>query len=93
MTAQLFLIIPAERAWIRAPYPNSPEHIAQLRQEIADIKEDEAERQSFICSLQQDSIEARLKRRRLQNELYQAEYEARAAAYRSTPLPQTPDKP
>lgn len=73
MTAQLFLIIPSERAWIRAPYPNTPAHVAELKRQIAAIREDEAQRIALIRDLQRESVEATRWKCKLQTELYRAE--------------------
>lgn len=71
--ADLFIIIPKERSWVRAMYHGSREHVNQLRQELTAATERDQQLQGMLGDIRKDAMQASLDRCRLQRELWSAE--------------------
>lgn len=75
--AQLFIIYPRERSWVRGAYRGSDEHISYLRQQVADSVEREQQLEGMKTDIHIDLMNAIRDRRKLQRDLWALEYEAR----------------
>lgn len=72
--AALFIIIPREHSWVRGCYAGSEEHLQSLRQQVNDAVEREYMLEGMKTDLHIDLQNAITERRRLQRELWAAEY-------------------
>lgn len=69
--ADIFIIIPHERAWVRGIRTGSAEHIQQLRQQMSDAVEREQSLQGMMTDIHIDLQNAIRDRRTAQRELWE----------------------
>lgn len=71
--AELYVVYPATREWVRGCYAGSEEHLQGLRQQVEDAVTRENNLHAMQIDIRRDCMDAVLERRRLQRELWSME--------------------
>lgn len=73
MLADLYVVYPATREWVRGCYAGSIEHVNSLREQVNEAVGREQQLAGMQIDIRRDLMDAMMDRRRLQRELWQAE--------------------